>query len=427
MQISSNVPRLSWVFRVPVSTHFDRFFVPPVERPDDFSTLMPWEQHRFGFPHGDRPDDFPTLMPWQQRRSFSFQALLSSETIHGVRIPSTVSFQHLGHQPICLTMTKACLTSEANKADGGPTEAVKELYLKMLKSVEAETMPPNAWLWSLLENCANREDIKLLFQILQNLRRFRLSNLRIHANFNCQLCLRVAEACARAGALDFGKKTLWKHNIYGLTPSIGSAHYLLLYAKEHNDAKLMVDIMKILKKNQLPLQPGTADIVFSICYKTDNWGLISKYSKKFIQAGVKLRRTTFGIWMEFAAKRGDAQSIWKIEELRLKTVNQHNLATGFSCAKAYLLENKPENAASIIHMLNENMPDRKKPDVTVELQKLVSKWPLEVINQQKKEDRKALGSSLRKDIPAMLGFLSELGLEVLVDMEDLIREEVVSS
>lgn len=25
-----------------------------------------------------------------------------------------------------------------------------------------------------------------------------------------------------------GKKALWKHNVYGLTPSIGSAHHLLV-------------------------------------------------------------------------------------------------------------------------------------------------------------------------------------------------------
>ncbi|RWW71553.1 hypothetical protein BHE74_00020695 [Ensete ventricosum] len=59
-----------------------------------------------------------------------------------------------------------------------------------------------------------------------------------------------------------GLKALWKHNIYGLTPSIGSAHYLLSYAKEHNDDKLMVKIMRVLEKNSVSLQPGTADIVF---------------------------------------------------------------------------------------------------------------------------------------------------------------------
>lgn len=40
------------------------------------------------------------------------------------------------------------------------------------------------------------------------------------------------------------------------------AMLLQLYAKQKNDAKLMVEIMKLLKKNDLPLQPGTADIVF---------------------------------------------------------------------------------------------------------------------------------------------------------------------
>lgn len=41
-------------------------------------------------------------------------------------------------------------------------EPVKELYDKMLKSVEARTLPPDAWLWSLTENCANQEDIILV-------------------------------------------------------------------------------------------------------------------------------------------------------------------------------------------------------------------------------------------------------------------------
>ena len=36
----------------------------------------------------------------------------------------------------------------------------------------------------------------------------RLSNLRIHDNFNCNLCREVAKACVHAGALDFGLCTL---------------------------------------------------------------------------------------------------------------------------------------------------------------------------------------------------------------------------
>ncbi|KAH7650593.1 hypothetical protein IHE45_U001400 [Dioscorea alata] len=314
-------------------------------------------------------------------------------------------------------MVGASFSSTAAKDTGPPTEVVVELYQKMLKSLEARTMPPNAWLWSLIASCSNREDIKLLFEMLQKLRIFRLSNLRIHDNFNCHLCMRVSEACARASTLDYGLKALWKHNVYGLTPTIGSAHYLLSYAKEHNDAKLMVKIMQILQRNSLPLQPGTADIVFSICYKTNKWDLISKYAKKFNKAGVKLHRAAFDIWMEFAAKVGDAQSIWKIDKLRSKSVKQHTLATGFAYAKGFLLEHNPEGAAAVIQLLYQTLPDQKKPSFTDELQKLVNEWPLEVVKRQKKDDRKALEDSLKSDIPAMINSLLTSGLDVPINLE----------
>ena len=38
--------------------------------------------------------------------------------------------------------------------------------------------------------------------------------------------------------------------------------WLQLYAKKHNDVGLMVEVMKLLKRNDLPYQSGTADIVF---------------------------------------------------------------------------------------------------------------------------------------------------------------------
>lgn len=328
---------------------------------------------------------------------------------------------------MCTMMTlRAPFSSEVSTVEGGSTEVVKELYDKMLQSVNIKrSMPPNAWLWSLIENCKKHEDIKLLFDILQNLRRFRLSNLRIHSDFNCNLCREVTKACARVGALDFGKKALWKHNVYGLAPTIGSAHHLLIHAKERGDAKLMMEIMSLLKKNDLPLQPGTADIVFSICYNTDNWQLMSKYSKRFVKAGVKLRQTAFDLWMEFAAKIGDVESLWKIEKLRSESMKQHTVASGFSCAKGFLLEHKPEEAASIIQVLNQTLPDAKKSSIVVELQKLGSEWPLEVIRHQKEEDRKALAVSLTSDIPAMVSGLLTTGLQVNVNIEDLTSKEGV--
>ena len=53
------------------------------------------------------------------------------------------------------------------------TQEGKELYDKMLDSVKVKrSMPPNAWLWSMIANCKQQHDIRLLFDILQNLRRF---------------------------------------------------------------------------------------------------------------------------------------------------------------------------------------------------------------------------------------------------------------
>ncbi|CAK7333071.1 unnamed protein product [Dovyalis caffra] len=313
------------------------------------------------------------------------------------------------------------------------SEAVKELYNKITESVNVRrTMAPNAWLWSLIENCKIHEDIKLLFDTLQNLRRFRLSNLRIHDNFNCNLCREVTKACARVGAIDFGsrndagKKALWNHNVYGLTPSVASANHLLSYAKDHNDVKLMVEVMKLLKRNHIPLQPSTADLVFSICYNSDNWMLISKYSRRFLKAGVKLRRLAFDMWMDLAAKRGDTESLWEIEKLRSESTKPHTLMSAFSCAKGLILEGKPQDAAAVIQVLDQTLADTKKSGIVVELQNLVSEWPLDVVKHQKEENRKVLAATLKSGIPAMVNGLSNMGLKLNVNLEDLAIKEAIS-
>ncbi|KAH6768578.1 alpha/beta-Hydrolases superfamily protein [Perilla frutescens var. frutescens] len=282
-------------------------------------------------------------------------------------------------------------------------ETVKGIYEKMLNSVvEKRTAPPNALLWSLIAKCSDTEDIKLLFDILQKLRTFRLSNLRIPDGFNSALCREVTKACVRAGAISFGKKALWKHNLFGLTPDIGSAHHLLSHAKQHNDVKLMVEVMQLVKKNDLPLQPGTADIVFSICCNVDRWDLITKYGKRFAKSGVSLRQTSFELWMEFAAKKGDVESLWKIERLRSQAMKQHSVSTGFSCAKGFLLEHKPETAAAIIQVL---------------YQKLVSEWPLDVIKHQKEENKKeAFAAALQTDISGLISALPSLGVRENITM-----------
>ncbi|KAL9259032.1 hypothetical protein AKJ16_DCAP26124 [Drosera capensis] len=181
---------------------------------------------------------------------------------HLRRIRRMMSFESRGGRFGC-SMVVASRPFCSSSGSENPSEVVKELHEKVLDSVKVKrSAPPNAWLWSMIDKCQNKDDIRFLFDALQHLRVFRLSNLRIHENFNCHLCQEVAKACARVGAIDLGMKALWKHNIYGLSPSVASANHLLSYAKIHRDPDLMVSIMKLIKTNDLPLQPATADIVF---------------------------------------------------------------------------------------------------------------------------------------------------------------------
>ncbi|CAA0395371.1 unnamed protein product [Arabidopsis thaliana] len=349
------------------------------------------------------------------------QASASSSVLKGIDSSSHLS-------SMSLLIPRSSFTSEAEKLAGNPTVTVKDLHDKMLNSVNVKrSMPPNAWLWSLIENCQNQDDIHLLFDVLQNLRRFRLSNLRIHDNFNCNLCQQVAKTCVRVGAIESGKKALWKHNVHGLTPSVASAHHLMSYALEHKNSELMEEVMQLLKTNDLPLQPGTADLVFRICHDTDKWDLLAKYSKKFSKAGVKLRKTTFDVWMEFAAKRGDTEALWKVDKQRSETYNQHTLSTAFSCAKGFLLESKPEEAAAVIQIICQAYPDEKKSAISTEFEKLVNEWPVDVIKHQTDEDKKALAASLKSVIPSMVNTLLSSGLKVSVDLDELNKNEALLS
>ncbi|KAI3937070.1 hypothetical protein MKX01_015285 [Papaver californicum] len=398
LRIASNANKISRVLSTPIFLQSERLIVSNVEE----------IQH--------------PRSPFQSQNQRKFSAKVSN--VLGFSNGVTLNVQNLGYNSL---NQRACYATESATEDVAATEEVKEIYDKMYKSiVEGRTMPPNVWTWSLIEKCSNLEDIKLLFQMLASLRIFRLSNLRINSNFNNQLCLKVVDACTRVGAIDYGKKTLWEHNVFGLTPLIGSAHKILMYAKKHKDVTLMEEIMKLLKENHVPLQPGTADLLFSTCYKTDNWELLMKYSKKILKSGMKLRLTTLDTWMEFASKRGDVDYLWKIEKMKSDITDKHSLASALSCAKGYLLESKPESAAAIIHVLNQTLPEKDRSKITVELQKLVSKWPVEVIKHQKEEDRKALATSLRNHIPVMITSLLNMGLNVTVNLEDLNKEVIPS-
>ena len=43
---------------------------------------------------------------------------------------------------------------------------------------------------------------------------------------------------------------------------------------------------------------------YSICYNTNQWEKLCTYAEKCVKAGVKLRKSSYDIWMDFAARVG---------------------------------------------------------------------------------------------------------------------------
>lgn len=300
-----------------------------------------------------------------------------------------------------------------------PTEAVQELYLKIVDSVKAEAMPPKVWRDSLLKNCENKEDVELAFEVLEKLRKFKTSKLWQCSNWTQQITLAVVSACIRANSPHLGLRTLQRHNIYGLTPCVGAAHSLLLYAKEQKNLSFVKEVLQTMEKNFMKPEPTTADIIFSICNDTEHWLLMSNIAKKFIKAGVKLHPRAYDIWISSAAKLGNTQQVWKIQELRLLFGLQHTIPSAFSCAKAYLLKWQPQEAAELILELNqEDLSDSKKKWVYEELQCLVDEWPAEVIARRDKGRRKALATELKDCISMMFSYLLNKGINVSLDVEE---------
>ncbi|CAA0830795.1 Unknown protein [Striga hermonthica] len=413
--------RLARVFKYVPATVFDAAERVTASRPEDIAI-----------------DNSRELGRRRSLRPLQSAALASGNTDGTLRLESD-------HRKVAMSlmvmpnMPNRFFSSEARATENDSAETVKGLYDKLVNYVtEKRTAPPNAWLWSLIAKCSTQEDIELLFDILQKLRRFRLSDLRMPDDFNSALCKEITTACVRAGAIDLGKKTLWRRNLLGLTPDIGSAHILLLHAKQHNDVKLMTKIMKHVKINFLTPQPGTADIVFSICYNAEKFDLMCKNGKRFIKSGVKLRQSSYELWMEFAAKKGDVESLWKIEKWRSEAMKQHSISTGFSCVKGLLLERKPDDASAIIQVLYQvnlyhrftfsiycfyvqTLPDARKSSIAVELQKLVSEWPLDVLKHQKEENKHVTAEALQSDISQLINALQTSGVETNVNSQRVSR------
>jgi hypothetical protein len=127
------------------------------------------------------------------------------------------------------------------------------------------------------------------------------------------------------------------------------------------------------------------------------------------------------------ALSGDTESLWNVDKLRSETYTQHTLSGAFSCAKGFLLEHKPEEAAAVIQIICQAYPDEKKSALEAEFKKLVNEWSVDIIKHQNEQDKKDVAASLKSDIPAMVNALVNSGLRVRVDLNELNKNEALLS
>ncbi|KAJ4881187.1 Uncharacterized protein Rs2_38242 [Raphanus sativus] len=140
------------------------------------------------------------------------------------------------------------------------------------------------------------------------------------------------------------------------------------------------------------------NLLFEVLHKlrrfVNKWDLLAKYSKKFSKDRVKLRKTTFDVSMDFAAKRAYTRRV--------------------SSLKVNLKKLLPSSSLSARHMVTE-------------FKKLVNEWPVEVIRHQAEEDKKALADSLKSVIPSMVNVLLSSGLNVSVDLDESYKKDALLS
>eukprot|EP00249_Psilotum_nudum_P011034 c22928_g1_i1 orf=121-1236(+) len=294
---------------------------------------------------------------------------------------------------------------------------VQVLYNKLTDVIAKRSIPPNSLLHTLLQSCVIPQDVELAYEALRHYRVVRSSKAHINKNFSEKISQLVVSASLRAGAYDLGLKTLWKHNKYGITPSLESAHILLSHAKEHNDLDFARRILTTMAKNSLFPSRVTANIVFRMCKENGDLPLLFKLAKEFFRNHVQLSPALYDICISCAANSGNVSEVWKIQQLRKETGLCHTTASAFSCAKALVLQKKYEKAAQLISFHCQDMKKRHKY-----LAMMISKWPLELLSKQEEGEKEEYLASLKHKLVAFIDALRAEGIDVSIDaVEELVQ------
>lgn len=254
---------------------------------------------------------------------------------------------------------------------------LKELHDRFTTEVQGKRTVPLKLLRNILEQCNSTEDVDLAFRIMKDYRVYRSSKARVKQNFNQNISTLAISASLRSRSYGLGLKALWKHNVFGLSPTIENAHMFLSHARKEKDMDLMKKTLRTMLKNLVMPTAQTAEIVIRICKDSGDLNLMFNWADEFLQNGVMLSSPVFDILIATAANFGFVEKVFEAQKWREEAGLDHTMASAFAIAKAHILQGEPQIGVDLIAKYSKD-----KVKVQKYLTMLVRAWPSELVSKK---------------------------------------------
>ncbi|KAI5065764.1 hypothetical protein GOP47_0018388 [Adiantum capillus-veneris] len=329
----------------------------------------------------------------------------------GAQLHGTISFEHAKLCRIALVRFYANVSTTNGKELDCSAE-IRVLHETFMNHVQGKNSVPLALMRRILEECNSTGEVELAFQTLQKYRIHRSSKGRVKHNFNENISALAVSASLKSKTYELGLKALWKHNVYGLSPNIQTAHMFLSHARQERNMGLMKKTFETMLKNLIIPTTQTAEIMIRICKDNKDINFMFTLADEFLQNEVKLGSSVFDILIATAANFGDVEKVFKAQKWREDAGFDHTTASAFAIAKAHILQGEPQIGVDVIA---KNCKDKVK--VNKYLMMLVQSWPVQLL--AKKEDVKQEGQDhmLKENVLLFANALSKQFRGVSINAE----------
>lgn len=329
---------------------------------------------------------------------------------HGVS-PHLVANSSWSRQEFSRVYSEAAVAHEGVVEAGSPE--VERIYKELSDSIRQKRMPEASLLPSLVQSCATAADLKLAFDTVDRLRRLKAVQGQQKTNYSKHMAQLMAEACIRSGDPQAALATLMKKNIYGFTPSLDQAHFLLKHALGQKDTKLMLKLLRTMVASEVFPTPVSAELIIRTCKDAGNTDLLFQMAKELRMNGITLKRPLFDMLIATAANVGDVKTVLEVQQWREEQGMEHTTASAFALAKALVLDGKSEEAA---RMIVDHCKDAEKRDIYLQI--MVKVWPLQIGAKVKEDGKESFFEDLKKKVVLMSESLMQSGCNVPVDVNE---------